>query len=226
MVNELLEETLGVGAEAIIFKGVFLGRDVVVKQRIPKPYRHAMFDKIFRYSRTKTEAKVLAKLYSAGLYVPALVLVDLVNYIIVMEYIQGVKLSEIINELDEEKLRKYAYTLGLQVGIMHSLNIYHGDLTLSNILVEEDKVYIIDFGLAGFSNDVEEYAIDLHLLKRNLLAIAPDKTEVFFKEFLEGYKRNYRRDYNEVIERLEEIRLRGRYVEERLKRKTSRDKYV
>jgi TP53 regulating kinase-like protein len=139
-----------------------------------------------------------------------------------------VKLVHVINSLSDKKLSKYAYRLGEQVGVMHSQHIYHGDLTLGNIIIGrgDDDVYIIDFGLAGYSMDVEEYAIDIHLLRRSLTALAPEKTSYFMEKFLRGYKRTYSGNYEEVIKRVEEIRMRGRYVEERLRRKVMRDRYV
>lgn len=220
-------ESLDKGAEAVLLLGNYFGRKVIVKYRVNKPYRHPLFDRVFRYSRTKTEAKILSQLYLKGLNVPAPILVDLNSYIIVMQYIEGAKLISIIDMLSDEKIARYAYELGRQVGVMHSLNIYHGDLTLANIIVtEEDEVYIIDFGLAGYSRDIEEYAIDIHLLRRNLYAIVPDKADHFMKHFKRGYIESYGDESDEVFKRVEEIRLRGRYVEERLKKKYLREKYV
>ena len=229
MARELLgnNSLIGKGAESQVFLGEILGKKVVVKQRISKPYRDALFDREFRRNRTRTEAKVMIDLYLNGLNVPAPIFVDLKNYVIVMEYIEGRKLIELINTLELETIKKYAEELGIQVGKMHSLDIYHGDLTLGNILVTKDeKLYLIDFGLSGYSRDIEEYAIDLHLLRRNLLAVVPDLYNVFFENFLKGYRKTYSKDYEAVIKRFEEIRLRGRYVEERLKRKLVREKYI
>ncbi|ABN69940.1 Mn2+-dependent serine/threonine protein kinase [Staphylothermus marinus F1] len=220
-------KTLDKGAEALLFLGNYFGKKVIVKYRVSKPYRHPRFDEVFRYSRTKTEAKILSQLYLRGLNVPAPLMVDLNNYVIVMQYIEGVKLINIIDTLEDEKIAKYAYDLGFQAGIMHSLNIYHGDLTLANIVITSDeKVYIIDFGLAGSSRDIEEYAIDIHLLRRSLQAIVPDKTSYFMKYFRKGYIKGYGEGAKEVFGRVEEIRLRGRYVEERLRKKYLRETYI
>ncbi len=227
MVNELLGNIMDKGAESILYMGSILGYRVVVKQRIEKTYRHPVFDEQFRYSRTKAEAKVLIDLFLNGLNVPEPILIDLDNYVIVMKYIEGKRLSDEINVLNKDKIVEYAFKLGIQVGKMHSLDIYHGDLTLANVLITRDEeVYLIDFGLAGYSRDVEEYAIDLHVLRRNLLAIAPDLFEPFFQSFLKGYRESYTKDYDLVIKRLDEIRLRGRYVEERLKRRVKRERYI
>ncbi len=226
MVNGLLDY-MARGAESIIYTGYFLGKKIIVKHRISKPYRNKLFDKLFRYHRTRIEAKILSQLYINGVNVPAPLLVDLDKYVIVMEYIEGDRFSKLVNVLSRETILKHARVLGKQVGIMHSLDIYHGDLTLANILIDkEDKLYLIDFGLAGYSRDIEEYAIDLHLLRRNLTALAPELVHEFLEEFLKGYSSTFRKNYSAVIERMEEIRLRGRYVEERLKKRLSEEKYV
>ncbi|MET1160684.1 MAG: Kae1-associated kinase Bud32 [Thermoprotei archaeon] len=226
MARELLGKIVEEGAEAIITIGYLGNKKVIIKQRISKPYRDPEFDHIFRLTRTKTEAKILADLYTRGLNVPAPLIVDLKNYVIIMEYIEGKKLSDIIASLGDS-LGYIAEKIGKMIGTMHTLAIYHGDLTLANILITNNQdVYIIDFGLAGYSRDVEEYAIDLHLLRRNIQALAPDYYDIFFKYFITGYRTGYRGDVNSVLERFEEIRLRGRYVEERLKKRIEGEKYI
>ncbi|MCD6301431.1 MAG: Kae1-associated kinase Bud32 [Staphylothermus sp.] len=225
MVTESIN-ILDKGAESIIIQGELLGKKVIVKYRIKKPYRHPKFDEMFRKTRTKTEAKVLSELCMNNVNVPTPLIVDLKNSVIVMEYINGEKLSDLIDHIDMENLKTIAYKLGYQIGIMHSLNIYHGDLTLANVLINNGKVYIIDFGLAGYSRDVEEYAMDIHLMKKSLLALAPDKMDVFMEKFIKGYSESYQGNVHVVLQRVEEIRLRGRYVEERLKKKILREKYA
>ncbi len=214
------------GAEAVLYLIEIDGLKLVVKQRISKPYRHPVFDKLFRYYRTRTEAKVLTDLFLNNVNVPAVFFVDLEKYLIIMEYIHGKRLLELLGTIDDELLKEYAFNLGKQVGIMHSINIFHGDLTLANIIVRDHKLYLIDFGLAGYSRDIEEYAIDIHLLRRNLLATEPDKTNIFLEAFWKGYQYTYKGNVEEVKNRIEEIRLRGRYVEERLQRKIWGEKYI
>ncbi len=216
------------GAEAYLYLVEILGRKFIVKHRVSKPYRHRLFDKLFRQNRTRIEGKILIELYLSGVKVPAPLLIDLNSYIIVMEYIEGRKLLEIAPLLDNEKISRYAYIIGKYVGKMHSLNIFHGDLTLGNILVtSNDELYIIDFGLAGYSMDVEEYAIDIHLLRRSINAIIPDKLKVFMESFWKGYREIIGEEfYRKVLDRVREVALRGRYVSERLRRKYMREKYI
>lgn len=223
----MVERILSRGAEAVIYLTEINSVKIVVKQRIGKPYRHSLFDHEFRFYRTKNEAKILTDLYLNKVRVPAPLFIDLKNYIIAMEYIEGEKLIDIIHSLNREDLVKYAEELGEQIGLIHNLEIYHGDFTLGNILLSsrDNKLYIIDFGLAGYSRDIEEYAIDLHLMRRNLLAVDPDIYSLFFNKLLYGYSKVFNK-YELVFKRLEEIKLRGRYVEERLKKKIMGDKYI
>ncbi|MEM4834081.1 MAG: Kae1-associated kinase Bud32, partial [Thermosphaera sp.] len=104
--------------------------------------------------------------------------------------------------------------------------IYHGDLTLSNTIYSGEKVFIIDFGLAGYSDDVEEYAIDLHLLNRNLLAMYPSLADRFMASFLHSYRDNFKGSFEEVKNRFLEIRVRGRYVDRELRKSVMRERYV
>ena len=49
--------------------------------------------------------------------------------------------------------------------------IIHGDLTSSNIMINltaEHKVYIIDFGLSSFSENIENKAVDLNVFEKSL----------------------------------------------------------
>ncbi len=216
-----------VGAEAILYRIDYYGLPAILKIRVSKPYRHPVFDKLFRYRRTVTEARVLSHLYLLGLNVPALYYVDPDNYLIVMEYISGCRLSDCLGSLNKEAIRDLALELGRQAATIHSNGIYHGDFTIANIIVRDNKPYIIDFGLSGYSWDVEEYAIDIHLLDRSIYALYPVYREFFMENFWRGYKSIVGIEKQGLVyERFRDIKLRGRYVEERLRRKTSLDRYI
>ncbi|MEM4481561.1 MAG: KEOPS complex kinase/ATPase Bud32, partial [Desulfurococcaceae archaeon] len=164
------------GAEAEVYTADILGLSVIVKKRVSKPYRSSQFDKAFIQSRTRIEARILSELRSSGLRVPAVLLVDDENGVIVMEYIKGERLSNVFNVMEKEQAVQVAKEAGLFAARMHSMNIYHGDFTLANILLssENQALFVIDFGLSGYSTDIEEFAIDLHLLIRSAYVISPD----------------------------------------------------
>lgn len=214
------------GAEAEIYKADFFGLMVVIKKRVSKLYRNPVFDKVFIQSRTRIEAKVLSELYNAGLRVPAVLFVDEDNGVIIMEYIEGVRLSNIFENLDSETLIAIGARIGKFAALMHNMNIYHGDFTIANIIFTDREVVVIDFGLAGYSTDIEEYAIDLHLMSRSAYAADPDKAEIFEKTMLNEYTKSYAGDSEEVIKRMREIRVRGRYVDRELRKSIMRERYV
>lgn len=215
------------GAEAIIQLVELNGLKLVLKKRIEKPYRHPLFNEQFIKQRTKTEASILAELVRNGIRAPAPILVDIDNGVIVMEYVDGVKIADVVNSLSPEEARRIAAELGCQVGRMHGLEIFHGDLTLSNIIYAKGgDIYIIDFGLAGYSKELEEYAIDLHLLERSLRILAPKLADDFFANFVESYGKCFPGDHRAVLDKMREIRLRGRYVSKELRRIFERESYI
>ncbi len=215
------------GAEARLYKTVFLGFKAIVKYRVSKPYRHPDFDRLFRIRRTITEAKIMAHLRMLGLNVPSIFYVDPDHGLIVMEYIDGVRLSDCLGVLNRDEIVSYGLSLGRQTSIMHENTIYHGDLTIANTLISNGKLYMIDFGLSGYSRDLEEYAIDVHLLSRSLEALYPEKHDLFMDGFWRGYREIAGEEFTARLrDKVRDIRLRGRYVEERLRRRISRERYM
>ncbi len=214
------------GAEAVLYRVRILGSDLIVKKRLDKPYRHEAFNKVFKEYRTRVEARILSHLRSLGLNVPAPLIVDVSKGILVLEYVEGTPLSRLVDSMSREERGRVAGEFGRQVAVMHSNRIYHGDLTLANTIYSGGEVYIIDFGLAGYSDDVEEYAIDLHLLYRNLQAMHPGIAEEFMNQFLENYRQWYSGVFEDVRKRFLEVRVRGRYVDRELRKTVMRDRYV
>jgi TP53 regulating kinase-like protein len=215
------------GAEAEIYVADFLGIKVVVKKRVSKPYRNPIFNKMFIESRTRTEAKVLSELYLAGLPVPSVILVDEEGGVIVMEYVEGSRLSDILGTLPRETIIDISGSIGKYAALMHNMEIYHGDFTLANILfTRSSSIVIIDFGLAGYSTDIEEYAIDLHLMSRSIEALYPEFSEIFTKNMFEKYKEYSKIGGENVIRKVSEIRARGRYVNREVRKAILRERYI
>ena len=96
---------------------------------------------------------------------------------------------------------------------MHQNNIIHGDLTTSNMLlkgpVDDLDLVMIDFGLGYVENVAEDKGVDLYVLERALLSTHP-RTEKFFEVLLESYTSVCGKSSQEVIRKLDEVRLRGR----------------
>jgi len=212
-----LGEIIAIGAEAVLVRGEWFGYDIVVKYRYPKPYRVRELDDMLRRRRTALEAKLLATSRKLAVPVPTPLYVDLKECLIVMDYIKGIKLRDNLPSMALEKAAAIFKQLGIYVGRLHAGGIVHGDLTTSNvILTEYGKIFIIDFGLGGFSSELEEQGVDIHLMLRALESTHPVLASSLFKAFLKGYESVRGSEMRRRIEeKVREIRMRGRYVEER-----------
>ena len=168
---------------------------LILKYRYPKKYRHPSIDANFRKYRTRREARILKRL-SNLINVPELVYYNEDEGILCLEYIDGKKLSDNLENLNYKDLM---YLVGKQIGMIHKNKIVHGDLTTSNIILYQDKVYFIDFGLSYFSSRIEDYAVDIHLLKEALESKHWKIFEDAFNSFLEGYKDSFSEKYTWIL---------------------------
>jgi len=189
------------GAEAVIS----LQQGKIHKKRIKKSYRLAEVDEPLRKQRTRKEAKLLENLATI-INVPKLIKADETNKKIVMQYIDGKKLSEYLEKLKNKN--KIMQQVGKQIAILHNNNIIHGDLTTSNMILKDNKVYLIDFGLSFHSTRIEDRAVDLHLLKQALEAKHFKCWKQLFTSFLVGYKPQNK---TKILEQLKKVEKRGRY---------------
>ncbi|XP_066932383.1 EKC/KEOPS complex subunit TP53RK-like [Clytia hemisphaerica] len=211
------------GAEARLYKADFLGKKVIIKERFQKTYRHPQLDLKLTQKRTLQEARAILRCRKAGISTPLVYFIDHKKHQIFMEEIlDSLTLRERIDTLlklntDEAKsqLVSMAKAIGKMIAHIHSVDIIHGDLTTSNILVtsknDKEDYVLIDFGLSSVSKFSEDMGVDLYVLERAFLSTHPN-TEWLFAEILDSYfkcitdpKRN-----KEIMEKLEEIRMRGR----------------
>jgi Kae1-associated kinase Bud32 len=77
------------------------------------------------------------------------------------------------------------------------------------MILKDNKVYFIDFGLGFVSLKIEDKAVDLHLLKQALESKHYKVFEDCFNSILKGYKKSV--NYEDVMERLKKVEKRGRY---------------
>lgn len=114
-----------------------------------------------------------------------------------------------------EDLKDLARQIGVVVAKIHAAGIIHGDLTTSNILVDRtttknpSSICLIDFGLSHVENSAEDKGVDLYVLERALTSTF-SSIPWFFEELLASYRKTYVMGGEEVFEKLEEVRLRGR----------------
>ncbi|MEM1521957.1 MAG: Kae1-associated kinase Bud32 [Thermofilaceae archaeon] len=207
-------ELLGVGAEAVVIRCEWRSFDAVAKVRLPKPYRAPELDGRLRRERTALEAKLLAEARKLSVPAPTLLYVNPELFVLMMDYIPGPRLREVLPSLEgrEGVFRE----LGFYAGLLHARGIVHGDLTAANVVASSRGVFIIDFGLGSFSNDLEEQGVDVHLMLRSLESTVPSLAPSLYRAFLRGYREARGAATAELVEeKVAEIRRRGRYVAER-----------
>ena len=193
------------GAEAKLFHE----NNLLVKERIPKSYRLKEIDGKLRIQRTRREAKILEKALKV-VPVPKVKSVDERSGKIVMEFIPGEKIADCLDGFENKKRLEICKKIGKNVALLHNAEIIHGDLTTSNMLLNKNKVYFIDFGLSFIQNQAEHKAVDLHLLNQALESKHWKHYESSFKAVLQGYAK-CAVDAGLILKRFELVELRGRY---------------
>ncbi|WP_255150961.1 bifunctional N(6)-L-threonylcarbamoyladenine synthase/serine/threonine protein kinase [Halorarius halobius] len=183
------------GAEALVTLG-----ERVRKQRRPKRYRHPELDERLRTERTRSEARVTSEARRAGVPTPVVYDVDDREAELTFERVGRADLRE---SLVEERVREVARHLAA----CHAAGFVHGDPTPRNARVGEDRTYLIDFGLAYYTEDVEDYAMDLHVFAEALSGTADD-ADSLQTAFEEAYREA---GDPTVVDQLREIEGRGRY---------------
>ena len=194
------------GAEAIIYRS----KNKIIKDRISKSYRVSFIDNDLRKKRTRKEAKVIAEI-SKIVNVPKIYSVDEKKMKIEMDFVEGEKIKDYLDnkKYSEKEKQTISKEVGTQIGLLHKHNITHGDLTTSNMILSDNKIVLIDFGLANHTNKIEDKAVELHLFKQALESKHHKIWEDCFKAFIEGYKSSYK-DAESVITKFEQVELRGR----------------
>ena len=92
------------------------------------------------------------------------------------------------------------------------MDIIHGDLTSSNILIDKNnQLVFIDFGLSYYSNLIEDKADDLLVLKKSIKSVDYKKSKEVFNWILDSYGKNTLKSDN-IIDKIGEIESRGRYT--------------
>jgi TP53 regulating kinase-like protein len=201
------------GAEADIWLDPnWNGVKVIIKRRGEKSYRIPDLDLEIRSARTLRESVIIQRAKEGGVPTPIIYQVDPKGASIVMEYVEGEKVRDIVDLLDQDESRKLFLEIGEKAGLLHGAGIVHGDLTTSNIILSRGKVVFIDFGLSETSSETEGRGVDLNLMYRMLTSTHFGHTEELFEAFKEGYRAALE-GADEVLDRMEEIGKRGRYVE-------------
>ena len=197
------------GAEGDLFLTKWNDQKAVLKARKQKNYRNLALDHRIRKQRTIRESEIISEVKSFGVSSPLVFFVDTKKCTILMQYVSGT----LVNELSKPKLISVCKKIGKIVGLMHKNGIMHGDLTTSNFILSNGKIFVIDFGLAIRTTKPEDHAVDLRLFKEILNSAHASEMKKAWANFLDGYRSVVGSSkYNKVSNLVSIIESRGRYA--------------
>ena len=194
------------GAEAIIRRNTFFGRNVVRKIRISKGYRIREVDIHLRKSRTRKEARIMHELKKYGVRTP--IIYDLREFEIVMEEIEGANLADVLNDMPSVGVKEVLRRIAQIAAHIHSAGFSHGDFTTGNMILHDGDIVIIDWSMAEKGASVEDKAVDIEMFEETFKA-AHYKHATLLPVFFEEYRGIMG---NDVLEQVEDIKGRRRYV--------------
>jgi TP53 regulating kinase-like protein len=201
------------GAEADIIRGRWQGLDSVFKVRRPLSYRLKVMDDAIRRQRTIHEADMIHCAKGAGVPSPFLFDVDVPGATLVMEFVDGERLKDIVDSAPKKAIRATFEEFGRAVAKLHSAGIMHGDLTTANVVRRGGELVFIDFGLSLRTSRLEDHAVDLRLIKETLVGAHSSIAGVALDAFFQGYTRGVGSSRSRsALRQLQSIERRGRYA--------------
>jgi TP53 regulating kinase-like protein len=201
------------GAEADVILGDWQGLSAVFKVRKPLTYRLRVLDQAIRRQRTVREAEMIHLAKKAGVSSPFLYNVDVPASTLVMEFVRGDRVKDLVPSLSEGQLGKVFYEFGQDVARLHRSGIMHGDLTTANVVARDGRLVFIDFGLSVRTTRVEDHAVDLRLIKETLVGAHPDASTLALEALNSGYSSIVGPARSRIVlKQLQNIERRGRYA--------------
>ena len=108
------------GAEAdILLDPDWNGSKVIIKRRGVKGYRVPELDTAIRRSRTIREASIIHRAKEAGVPTPLIYRVDPDGAQIIMEYIEGEKVRDIVDGISPKERERLFREIGRKTGLLH-----------------------------------------------------------------------------------------------------------
>ena len=193
------------GAEATVtFEG-----DRVVKERNPRECRHPDLDGRLRRERTRAEVRLTSEARRAGVPTPVVHDIDPVAGRLVFQHVGRCDLRD---ALSAERVRSVAAHLAT----LHGAGLVHGDPTTRNVRVDpaegaDPALFLVDFGLGYYTDDPEDYAMDLHVFGGSLAGTAEDADRLVSAAETAYCEVESGPDVDVVLDQLQEIEGRGRY---------------
>jgi TP53 regulating kinase and related kinases len=201
------------GAEADVVKASWCGMPAVYKVRKTLPYRLPELDNEIRRQRTLREGEMIRSAKRAGVRAPYLYYVDPGRATLVMEFIEGERMKDLVSSLPPREVSLLFERLGAEVARLHAAGIMHGDLTTANVMRRDGELVFVDFGLSLHSSRVEDHAVDLRLIKETIVGAHSEVAQSGMASLLRGYCRVVGdRRAAAVLRQLRAIERRGRYA--------------
>ena len=147
--NFQIVEKLGEGGMGSVYRGIdqMVGRDVAIKVLKPE-----LAENPTAYQRFRTEAMALAKLNHPAIATLYSFFQEGAEYFMVMEYVPGKNLEELIQTTGRIEWRGASAILAQAldgIGHAHAHGILHRDLKPANIMLSpQGNVKVTDFGIA------------------------------------------------------------------------------
>lgn len=198
------------GAESRLWETTFLQHEVIIKERFSKGYRAEELDKKLTLTRLKQESRGLIRCRKLGVLTPVLYFIDYNTSSLYLQKIKGQTVRDVLNNgLDPIKLEEICKKIGTAIAKLHDGNLNHGDLTTSNMMIQQDEALVFtDFGLSYFSNEMEDKAVDLYVLERAIMSAHADLKNAF-QMILDAYQEATKL-WSRVYPKYTEVRMRGR----------------
>jgi TP53 regulating kinase-like protein len=141
---------------------------------------------------------------SAGIMTPFVHFVDPGKAEIIMEFIEGQNIRDMLTP-------DICYQIGRCAALLHTSKIIHGDLTTSNFVMNK-RLALLDFGLSYYSERIEDMATDIRLIKE-VFTSAHIAVRKAFPRFVEGYASVVgRKRMDKILVHVRKIEQRGRYA--------------
>ncbi len=140
-------ETLGEGGSGVVYRGRDLRLDRQVAIKVLGETRR---DADLAWGRVLREARLASQLNHPNIAAIYDLGEDEGRAFVVMEFVQGLQLSDLIPEggMPLEQVLRYAVQIAAALAYAHQQGVIHGDLKGSNIIVTpEGNVKLLDFGL-------------------------------------------------------------------------------
>ncbi|HEY8559991.1 MAG TPA: serine/threonine-protein kinase [Pyrinomonadaceae bacterium] len=172
--NLRIETLLGRGGMGTVYRATHLTLDRVVAVKVINPEVAMNADVMQRFAR---EARLMAKLRHprAAMIYDSGTLPD-GRLFIVMEYVEGTTLADILKrdgKLPFKKAVDIAVSICDVLNEAHSLGIIHRDLKPANIMLNEQGVFVLDFGIAKMLNTDNAESMRLSMTGSGLLVGTP-----------------------------------------------------